>query len=193
MKSLKRNTKEEILLVSEKLFFSFNFESVSMRDIAEKLQISKAALYYHFKSKEEIVTKIMKNFQEKMIIELKKINNLNIDSVAKIKEIIKVYFVFLQKGKGLLFFMKQSGFKELKSMSESRNRIRNNINEAVYPIIKEAFKNRPKLEVKLAVNFFLGILMSLAVDEILCQNDKNKNKNNKLKAFSDQIIIFMGL
>lgn len=194
MKNLKRDTREEILLVSEKLFSSSNYNSVSMRDIAEELKISKAALYYHFKSKEEIVMKIMKNFQEKMTTELKMINDFKIDPVGKIKKIIDIYFIFLQKGKSLLFFLKQSRFKEVKSLSNSRNRIRKNINEAVYPVIKEAFKNRPGVNINLVVNFFLGILMSLAVDEVLSQDNKNKIKNNnKLKEINDQIIIFMGL
>lgn len=194
MKNLKRDTREEILLVSEKLFSSSNYNSVSMRDIAEELKISKAALYYHFKSKEEIVMKIMKNFQEKMTTELKMINDFKIDPISKIKKIIDIYFIFLQKGKGLLFFLKQSHFKEVKSLSNSRNRIRKNINEAVCPVIKEAFKNRPGVNINLVVNFFLGILMSLAVDEVLSKDNKNKIKNNnKLKEINDQIIIFMGL
>lgn len=198
MKVIKRDTREEILLVAEKLFSAFSFNSVSMRDISDELEISKAALYYHFKSKEEIAVKIMKNFQAKMISELTTINKLEIDPVSKIREVIKVYFTFLQKGKSLLFFLKQSGFKELKSLSQARNSIRNNINAAVFPIIEEALKDRPNTDVNLAVNFFIGILMALAVDEILSQDDKNKDKNKiksnkKLKECSDQIILFMGL
>lgn len=193
MKISKRDTREEILLVSERLFFSFSFSSVSMRDIAEELKISKAALYYHFKSKEEIVMKIMENFQTKMIDELKSVGGQEIDSVSKIKDIIKIHFNFLHKGKSLIFFMKPSGFNELKSLSLARNRIKNNINKAIHPIMKEAFKTRSKVEIDLAVNFFLGILMSLALDEILCDDDKNKIEDSRLEYLTDQIVTFMGL
>lgn len=193
MKISKRDTKEEILAVSEKLFSSFNFSSVSMRDIAEELNISKAALYYHFKSKEEIVMKIMENFQTKMVDELKSVRDLDVDSVLKIKEIIKINFNFLHKGKSLLFYMRPSGSKGLKSLSDARNRIKENINEAVRPIIKEAFKSRSEVDVDLAVSFFLGMLMSLAIEEILCADDKNKIEDSRLEDISTQVIAFMGL
>lgn len=193
MKNIKRDTREEILLVSEKLFSSFNFSSVSMRDIAEELDISKAALYYHFKSKEDIVMEIMKNFQTKMIEELRLVRDLDVDPISKIREMIKVHFLFLHKGKSLLFFMRPSGSKGLKSLSEARNRIKENINEAVRPIIEEAFKSRPEVDIDLAVSFFLGILMSLAIEEILCVDDKNKIEDSRLKSLSDQVIAFMGL
>lgn len=193
MKILKRDTKEEILAVSEKLFFTFNFSSVSMRDIALELKISKAALYYHFKSKEEILMKIMENFQTKMINELKSVSKLDVDPVFKIKEIIKIHFDFLHKGKSLIFFMKPSGFNELKSLSLARTRIKKNINEAIKPIMEEAFKGRPKVDVDLAINFFLGMLMSLALDEILSEDDKNRIETRRLNDLSNQVISFMGL
>lgn len=192
MKIVKRNTREEILLVSEKLFSSFNFNSVSMRDIAEELEISKAALYYHFKSKEDIVMEIMENFKTKMMDELKLVNALEVEPVSKIREVIKIHFNFLHKGKSLLFFMKPSGFNELKSLSVARNKIKKNINKAIRPMTEEAFKSRPKVDVDLAINFFLGILMSLALDEILCEDDKNKIEDSRLEGLIDQIILFMG-
>lgn len=204
MKNNKRDTKEEILLTSERLFSSFSFNSVSMREIADELDISKAALYYHFDSKEDIAMKIMKNFQAKMIFELKTVDELEIDSVDKIKELVKVYFSFLKKGKCLFFFLRQSSFRDLKSLSDIRDDIKGDINEAIYPIIEKALKDRSEVDIKLAVNFFLGILMSAAVDEIMNLDKKNKNisnknkkntvkSNKKIEEFSDQIILFMGL
>jgi AcrR family transcriptional regulator len=49
------STREKILDVALDLFTDQGFDGTSMREIAERLQISKPAIYYHFASKEEIL------------------------------------------------------------------------------------------------------------------------------------------
>ncbi|MFV5992930.1 TetR/AcrR family transcriptional regulator [Streptomyces sp. NPDC056231] len=49
------DTKAEIRKVAIELFTAQGYETTSLREIAERLGITKAALYYHFGSKEDIV------------------------------------------------------------------------------------------------------------------------------------------
>ena len=49
------STREKILDVALDLFTDQGFDGTSMREIAERLQLSKPAIYYHFGSKEEIL------------------------------------------------------------------------------------------------------------------------------------------
>ncbi|MGH9081684.1 MAG: TetR/AcrR family transcriptional regulator [Acidimicrobiales bacterium] len=49
-----RSTRERILEVALELFTEQGYEQTSLREIAERLGFTKAALYYHFSSKEEI-------------------------------------------------------------------------------------------------------------------------------------------
>jgi AcrR family transcriptional regulator len=49
------DTRERIKDVALELFTEQGYEQTSLREIAERLGVTKAALYYHFKSKEEIV------------------------------------------------------------------------------------------------------------------------------------------
>jgi AcrR family transcriptional regulator len=49
------STRERILDVAQDLFTDQGFDGTSMREIAERLNISKPAIYYHFASKEEIL------------------------------------------------------------------------------------------------------------------------------------------
>jgi AcrR family transcriptional regulator len=49
------STRERILDVALELFTEQGFDGTSMREIAERLGISKPAIYYHFASKEEIL------------------------------------------------------------------------------------------------------------------------------------------
>ena len=49
------NTRERILDVSLDLFIEQGFDGTSLRQIAENLGVTKAALYYHFTSKDDIL------------------------------------------------------------------------------------------------------------------------------------------
>jgi AcrR family transcriptional regulator len=51
--------KERIQQVAIELFTDQGYDKTSLREIAERLEVSKAALYYHFKSKEEILRSII--------------------------------------------------------------------------------------------------------------------------------------
>src|SRR6516225_12065711 len=48
-------TRERIQSIALELFAEQGYEKTSLREIAERLGVTKAALYYHFKSKEDIV------------------------------------------------------------------------------------------------------------------------------------------
>lgn len=52
-------TKAEAQRIALALFTSQGYEATSLRQIAEELNISKASLYYHFPSKEAIVTSVL--------------------------------------------------------------------------------------------------------------------------------------
>lgn len=60
-----KTTKENILLTSLKLFAESGFDAVSTGMIAEKLGITKGALYRHFKNKQEIFDSIVQRMFEK--------------------------------------------------------------------------------------------------------------------------------
>src|SRR6201989_3709512 len=49
------DTRSRAQKVALELFAEQGYEKTSLREIAERLGVTKAALYYHFKSKEEIV------------------------------------------------------------------------------------------------------------------------------------------
>jgi AcrR family transcriptional regulator len=66
-------TRERILDVAQELFTRQGYDKTSLRDIAERLQISKAALYYYFQRKEEILIELhlrLRTLGEAVITEL---------------------------------------------------------------------------------------------------------------------------
>jgi AcrR family transcriptional regulator len=53
------DTRTRIQDVALALFTEQGYEATSLREIAEKLGVTKAALYYHFKTKDDIVTSLV--------------------------------------------------------------------------------------------------------------------------------------
>jgi AcrR family transcriptional regulator len=51
-------TRERILDVAQELFIRQGYDKTSLRDIARRLEITKAALYYYFERKEEILLEL---------------------------------------------------------------------------------------------------------------------------------------
>ncbi|MEE4492502.1 TetR/AcrR family transcriptional regulator [Streptomyces sp. BE230] len=55
------NTRQRIQDVALSLFAEQGYEKTSLREIAEHLDVTKAALYYHFKTKEDILVSIFED------------------------------------------------------------------------------------------------------------------------------------
>ncbi|MFJ3445610.1 TetR/AcrR family transcriptional regulator [Streptomyces sp. NPDC086081] len=58
------DTRRRIQDVALELFAEQGYEKTSLREIAEHLDVTKAALYYHFKTKEEILVSIFEDLTQ---------------------------------------------------------------------------------------------------------------------------------
>jgi AcrR family transcriptional regulator len=56
------DTRARIQQVAVELFTEHGYEGTSLREIAERLDVTKAALYYHFRSKEDIMTSLVEDY-----------------------------------------------------------------------------------------------------------------------------------
>jgi AcrR family transcriptional regulator len=63
---VRSDTRARIQQVAVELFTEHGYDGTSLREIAERLEVTKAALYYHFKSKEDIVASLMEDYAQKM-------------------------------------------------------------------------------------------------------------------------------
>jgi AcrR family transcriptional regulator len=60
------DTRSRVQKVALELFAEQGYEKTSLREIAERLGVTKAALYYHFKSKEDIVHSFTDDYFEEI-------------------------------------------------------------------------------------------------------------------------------
>src|SRR5260370_19038070 len=59
---IRSDTRARIQQVALQLFAEQGYEKTSLREIAERLDVTKAALYYYFKSKEDIVRSLVEDY-----------------------------------------------------------------------------------------------------------------------------------
>jgi len=60
--SRRTDTRDRALGVALELFARQGYTATSLREIAEQLGVTKAALYFHFRTKEEILTAILRGY-----------------------------------------------------------------------------------------------------------------------------------
>lgn len=65
-----RQLQDEILNTARRLFIVHGYHGLSMRTIAERIGVSKAALYYHFEDKQALFLAILRKSLQEMEVQL---------------------------------------------------------------------------------------------------------------------------
>ena len=83
-------TVENILEVSQRLFFEKGYDNTKIQDIADELGMTKGAIYHHFKSKEEIMNNLKDTIEGKDSVVILMHDAPNKDLTAEtLKSVIK--------------------------------------------------------------------------------------------------------
>src|SRR5215510_7596236 len=114
------DTRRRIQSVALELFAEQGYDKTSLREIAERLGVTKAALYYHFKSKEDIVASLVQDYFGKIdaLIAWGKTLPRTPQSRA---EILSRYFDILASGSEV-FRMVQHNQASVNSLAHAKNR-----------------------------------------------------------------------
>ncbi|HWU05483.1 MAG TPA: helix-turn-helix domain-containing protein [Streptomyces sp.] len=101
------NTRQRIQDVALGLFAEQGYEKTSLREIAERLQVTKAALYYHFKTKEDILNSIFEDLN-RPVEDLLEWGKEQPRTLATKKEILVRYSEVLKTAEPLFVFMQEN-------------------------------------------------------------------------------------
>ena len=109
------NTRQRIQDVALGLFAEQGYEKTSLREIAEHLDVTKAALYYHFKTKEEILVSIFDDLTQP-ILDLIEWGRTQPHTLETKQEIVRRYSETLAGAAPLFRFMQenQAAVRELR-------------------------------------------------------------------------------
>ncbi|MFJ6568594.1 TetR/AcrR family transcriptional regulator [Streptomyces sp. NPDC091292] len=101
------NTRQRIQDVALDLFSEQGYEKTSLREIAEHLQVTKAALYYHFKTKEDILLSLFEDLT-RPIDELIEWGKEQPHTLETKREVLHRYSDALDKASPLFRFMQEN-------------------------------------------------------------------------------------
>lgn len=172
--------KNELLDTAQELFFTQGYEQTTVETIIQKVGVSKGTFYYYFKSKEDLLDKLIEKLSEKILEEVRKIvDREDLDAITKLNrayavtrsvklenlELLKVLLKVLYDDKNLLF----------------RYKIYRNSTEIMAPeftkIIKQGIKEEvfntdfPDEAAKLI--FEIAFIFSERVPKLILGSDKN--------------------
>ncbi|MGK5630611.1 TetR/AcrR family transcriptional regulator [Streptomyces sp. URMC 123] len=127
------DTRQRIQDVALELFVEQGYEKTSLREIAERLEVSKAALYYHFKTKEAILVSIIEDLG-RPLDELIAWGQLQPRSLETKEELLRRYSIALTAAAPVFRFMQenQATVRELSVGESFRERL-----TAMVDLIKE--------------------------------------------------------
>ncbi|MEU5634313.1 TetR/AcrR family transcriptional regulator [Streptomyces rishiriensis] len=119
------NTRQRIQDVALELFAEQGYEKTSLREIAERLDVTKAALYYHFKTKEEIIVGIFTDLT-KPIEDLIEWGKEQPHTLETKHELVRRYSKALSEAAPLFRFMQenQATVRELQIGDSFKDRMR---------------------------------------------------------------------
>lgn len=118
------DTRQRIQDVALELFAEQGYEKTSLREIAERLEVTKAALYYHFKTKEDILTSIFEDLT-RPIDELVEWGTEQPRTLETKRTILTRYSEILTKASPLFRFMQenQATMRDLKTGATFKDRM----------------------------------------------------------------------
>jgi len=91
--------KAQVLQIATNIFYRKGYEKASLREIAEKAGITKAAIYHHFKNKEEILFSVILHHSGELISDLKEISQKEDDPVEQLREMLAKSIFSLEENK----------------------------------------------------------------------------------------------
>lgn len=89
-KNEKSPSKEKILEIARQKFFSDGFIKTSIDEIAREYHISKKTIYKYFKSKDDLLTSVVKDFTGRITDEIIDVMKSNKNSIEKLIDVLNL-------------------------------------------------------------------------------------------------------
>lgn len=175
MKPLDR--KSEIINCAAQLFKEKGFSAVTMRDIAQALDIKAASLYNHIKSKQEILVLIIIEIAEEFTGNMNEIVSSEITTITKIEKVIDLHIDITLRNPDALACLNNDWMhledNDLKYFIKMRNDYEQNFRN----IIKKGILNHEIANLNIEVIIF-STLSTLRTLYIWCNKTKSLNEKN---------------
>ena len=86
--------REQIFAVGARLFAEKGYERTSLQEVADLLGVTKPALYYYFRSKEQLLFEIMSAVMDRVLADVREVAEGAASPGDKLRELIRRYIGF---------------------------------------------------------------------------------------------------
>lgn len=93
----KISTRDQIINSALALFADNGYEATSISDICEKASVTKGALYWHFKTKQDLYSKLIYGILDSYLNDIKDIGKEGYDTIGYLREFTKETFISIEQ------------------------------------------------------------------------------------------------
>ena len=176
--------KEHILDIATSEFAILGYSALSMNNLAKKLEINKATIYYHFKDKKSLYNEVILSLIQLDKDERESILNSSLEPKEKFKQYIKSLIHTMSDNPNIipLALREMAGF-DIGIESNISNNIENDIicmKKIVLELnLKEKYKNTDFYQIKAMILGTIFTYYSMQKTPLELKNIKNLDKDNK--------------
>ena len=176
--------KEHILDIATSEFAILGYSALSMNNLAKKLEINKATIYYHFKDKKSLYNEVILSLIQLNKDEREAIANGTLEPKEKFRQYIKSLIHTMGDNPNIipLTLREMAGF-DIGIESNISNNIENDIicmKKIVLELnLKEKYKNTDFYQIKAMILGTIFTYYSMQKTPLELKNIKNLDKDNK--------------
>jgi AcrR family transcriptional regulator len=179
--------KAQILKIASYIFYRDGYEKGSLNAVARKVGISKAAIYYHFKNKEEILYNIIIDDIDRLIFNLGEISKRKDDPIKELKEMIDVQVSYMSQKINAKIVFEDGNF-----LGNNYQKILRKRQKEIVEIYKNKLKEIASVRKLKDINITVAKFSVLGIINWLYQwyNPKGKMSMEKIKENIIKIIFY---
>jgi AcrR family transcriptional regulator len=101
-------TQQMLLAAAVRLFSANGYDQTSLQEIAEEAGLTKGALYYHFKSKEDVLRRVHDDMIEEIIADSRPVVEAGLTPAETLRELIHVHMRAIEmRGDSIRVFLRE--------------------------------------------------------------------------------------
>ncbi len=182
-----RERKNELLDTAQEIFLTKGYKQTSVESIIKKVGVAKGTFYYYFKSKEDLLDKLVKRMTSKIRVEIKKIvEKKDLDAISKLEKAysvagnIKLENIHLIKLMLKILYEKDNLILRYKVYKSNIELIVPEFAKIIEQGVKEKSFNTPYPYEAARLFFELGSILGDAISKLLLELEEKPENMDKM-------------
>jgi len=179
--------KNELLDTAQEIFLTKGYKQTSVESIIKKVGVAKGTFYYYFKSKEDLLDKLVKRMTSKIKVEIKKIvEKKDLDAISKLEKAysvagnIKLENIHLIKLMLKILYEKDNLILRYKVYKSNIELIVPEFAKIIEQGVKEKLFNTPYPYEAAKLFFELGSILGDTMSKLLLELDEKPENMDKM-------------